>query len=123
MSNSQQDVSTAELGHVDPRSSIDGDEATSLLPSQRQQQPSGTSNYNNSKRLSTASNGSGRSLSEKGRKKIIITLAAISGALIVILVFALVGKVGAPPGTVHLYMHSSSWSMKNEGSLVVYGSA
>ncbi|KAG0321730.1 hypothetical protein BGZ97_010557 [Linnemannia gamsii] len=97
MSNSQQDVSTAELGHVDPRSSIDGDEATSLLPSQRQQQPSGTSNYNNSKRLSTASNGSGRSLSEKGRKKIIITLAAISGALIVILVFALVGKVGAPP--------------------------
>lgn len=115
MSSGQQDVSTAELGHVDPRSSIDGDETTTLLPNQHQQQPFGKSNSNNSnKKLSTASNGSGRSLSEKGRKKIIIALAGISGALIIILVFALVGKVGAPPGTLHLFIHYSCKRMMND---------
>ncbi|OAQ30748.1 gamma-glutamyltranspeptidase [Linnemannia elongata AG-77] len=94
MSSNRQDVSTAELGQVDPRSSIDGDESTSLLPTQRQQQPSG--NNSNGKRLNTTSNVSSRSLSEKARKKIIITLTSISGALLVILALTLVGKVGAP---------------------------
>lgn len=96
MSSNRQDVTTAELGQVDPRSSIDGDESTSLLPTQRQQQPSG--NNNNGKRLNTTSNVSSRSLSEKARKKIIITLTSISGALLVILALTLVGKVGAPSG-------------------------
>lgn len=107
MSSVKQDVSTAELGQVDPRSSIDGDESTSLLPTQRQQQqPSGNSN-NSGKRLSTASNGSSRSLSEKARKKIIITLTTISGALLVILAFTLASKVGAPPGMcIHAFLIS-----------------
>ncbi|KAF8948970.1 hypothetical protein BGZ47_000645 [Haplosporangium gracile] len=95
MSSGKQNISTAEQGQVDPRSSIDGDETAALLPTQRQQQqPSG--NSSSGKRLSTASNSSSRSLSEHARKKIIITLTSISGALLVILAFTLVGKVGAP---------------------------
>ncbi|KAF9929837.1 hypothetical protein FBU30_001150, partial [Linnemannia zychae] len=74
-----------------PRSSMDGDETTTLLPSQHQLSPNPNSN---GKRLSTAST---RSLSEHGRKKIIVFLTSISGALLVILALTLVGKVGAPP--------------------------
>ncbi|KAF9910123.1 hypothetical protein EC991_007255 [Linnemannia zychae] len=84
----------AEEGHADPRSSIDGDETAALLPNQRRQ-PSPINNSN--KHLSTAGNSSNRALSDKARKRIIISLTTISGALLVFLTFALVGKAGAPP--------------------------
>ncbi|KAG0279556.1 hypothetical protein BGZ95_000868 [Linnemannia exigua] len=86
MSNGKQDtLSTAELGPA-------------LLPTRRQQ-PSSPNNGNisSNKRLSTASNDSNRALSEKARKKIILSLTGISGALLVFLAFALVGKTGTPP--------------------------
>ncbi|KAF9098032.1 hypothetical protein BGX23_007189 [Mortierella sp. AD031] len=96
MASGKQDVpadtlSSAELGQGDPRSSIDGDESTGLLPNQRR---SSVSSNGTGKRLSTPSS---RSLTEHGRKKIIITLTSISAALLVILAFALVGKAAAPP--------------------------
>lgn len=117
MSSGRQDVSTAELGQVDPRSSIDGDESTSLLPTQQQQQHSGNNNSNSGKRLSATSNGSSRSLSERARKKIIITLTFISGALLVILAFTLVGKVGAPPG---MCIHATFISDDQEKALFLF---
>ncbi|KAF9361700.1 hypothetical protein BGX26_000055 [Mortierella sp. AD094] len=87
-------LSAAELGQpASPRHSIDGNETTGLLNGQRR--TSGPSNFN--KRPSTSSSNSKESLSEHGRKKIIAALTFISGILIVVLVAALVSKLGAPP--------------------------
>ncbi|KAF9112019.1 hypothetical protein BGX27_004104 [Mortierella sp. AM989] len=94
--NGQSDkIPAAELGQAtSPQHSINDNETTGLLNGQRRS-PGGTSNPN--KRLSTSSANSKESLSERGRKKIIVALTSMSGVLLIVLAVALVSKVGAPP--------------------------
>lgn len=92
--NTNRDVlSSAELGQ--PNASQDESttpqETSALLGDRRR-----PSNAQNGKRFS--GNGK-RSLTDGARKKIIIALTSISGALLVILAFTLVHKIGAAPST------------------------
>ncbi|KAG0054047.1 hypothetical protein BGZ83_012036 [Gryganskiella cystojenkinii] len=92
-------LSAAELGRGginnggSPRRSIDGTQENSpLLGRTSSKRPNNTGPAAGSAGSSTK-----RSLSEHTRKKIIISLASISGVLLIILSLTLVSKVGAPP--------------------------
>ncbi|KAG0015910.1 hypothetical protein BGZ81_011477 [Podila clonocystis] len=93
-------LSVAEQG-VSPRHSIDGSgaETSPLLRTnsnrQRSPPPQPHGNNSNNKRLSNSH--LKRSLSDKARKRIIVTLTSISGVLLVILGVTLASKVGSVP--------------------------
>ncbi|KAK3841664.1 MAG: nucleophile aminohydrolase [Linnemannia gamsii] len=89
-------LSAAEQG-VSPRHSIDGagfPETSPLLCTDNHQRPSSPQPQSN-KRLSNSH--LKRSLSDKARKRIIVTLASISGVLLVILGVSLASKVDSLP--------------------------
>lgn len=89
-------LSTAEQGQGRPSL----DENTGLLSGQPRRlsqpngQPSNSSNSNNKRPASTSKRSF---LSGNGRKKIIVSLTAISGGLLIILGFALFKKIGTDP--------------------------
>ncbi|KAF8985330.1 hypothetical protein BGZ46_004895 [Entomortierella lignicola] len=93
-------IDSAELGQAgnnSPRHSIDGNESTSLLNNDQRRSSSSPSSDINNKKASNSALSPKSSLSEHGRKKIIIGLTSISGILLIILTVTLISKSGAPP--------------------------
>jgi gamma-glutamyltranspeptidase/glutathione hydrolase/leukotriene-C4 hydrolase len=92
-------LSAAEQGQSQNRPSVD--ENSGLLSgqprrlSQSNSQPNNNNNSNNSNKRPASTKRS--FLSGNGRKKIIVSLTAISGGLLVILAFALFKKIGTDP--------------------------
>ncbi|KAG0046205.1 hypothetical protein BGZ90_008242, partial [Linnemannia elongata] len=88
-------LSTAEQGQGRPSL----DENTGLLSGQprRLSQPNGQPSNGSSNNKRPASTSKRSFLSGSGRKKIIVSLTAISGGLLIILGFALFKKIGTDP--------------------------